>query len=725
MRRAILLTSWLVFALGATTPAGGPGAAQQGTAAPTVPAELRATAHPALPATAAQYWLVPAASWRPGTAAARAAAADLARAAALVGENKAAQALPLIRTRALEATPLRDHALYIRGLAELQLKRPADARRTFGLVRAAQPPGALIERATLREAEAAEALGADADAVALYESLSAPQVVGADDVLLRLGRAATRAGDSRRARAAWERLYFEYAATEGGAAAAAALASPAPGQAPAPPRVEAELVRAERLFAARRYALAYDGFERVLPQATGDQRELALLRLAACDYFLKRHRAAVNRLRPILSTASRRAEALFFYLSATRELGNHDQYVDLARQLVTAYPTSSWAEDTLNNLASHYLIVNEDALADEVFRETLWRFPSGRFAARAAWKVGWWAFKHGRDAEAAVVFERGAATFPRSDYRPPWLYWAGRARERTGDAGQARERFELAVIDYANSYYGRLAAGRLKALRAGVSPASSSARRWQPAAPAAEPAVPTTELIGWLIHAGLDTAALDEVSYAGRAWGRSAALDATRAYVLNRMGQLRPAISVMRQTYPHFLAAGGESLPTDIQRVIFPLDHWPLIRQHAAAHKLDPCLVAALVAQESTFDPQARSSANAIGLMQVLPSTGRQWANKLGIRGFSARSLTNPVVNVRIGTAYFADLVKRFGSEYLALASYNAGAHRVNRWMSERPGLPREEFIDDIPFPETQNYVKRILGTAEDYRRLYGTDARQ
>jgi soluble lytic murein transglycosylase len=82
--------------------------------------------------------------------------------------------------------------------------------------------------------------------------------------------------------------------------------------------------------------------------------------------------------------------------------------------------------------------------------------------------------------------------------------------------------------------------------------------------------------------------------------------------------------------------------------------------------------------------------------------------------------LTRPETNVRLGTAYFSDLVRRFGDEYLALASYNAGEHQVSRWLAERPGLDREEFIDDIPFPETQNYVKRVLGMAEDYRRLYG-----
>ena len=82
--------------------------------------------------------------------------------------------------------------------------------------------------------------------------------------------------------------------------------------------------------------------------------------------------------------------------------------------------------------------------------------------------------------------------------------------------------------------------------------------------------------------------------------------------------------------------------------------------------------------------------------------------------------LTNPEINIRLGTLYFSRLVEQFGGTYYALASYNAGESRVVRWRAERPGLDQDEFIDDIPFPETQNYVKRILGTAEDYRRLYG-----
>ena len=153
--------------------------------------------------------------------------------------------------------------------------------------------------------------------------------------------------------------------------------------------------------------------------------------------------------------------------------------------------------------------------------------------------------------------------------------------------------------------------------------------------------------------------------------------------------------------------------------MIYPLTYWDSIRKNAAARNLDPYVVAALIAQESTFDPKARSVANAWGLMQVIPSTGRRLARSLGIRRFSTTMLTDPEINLRMGTLYFSRLVEQFGGSYYALASYNAGESRVVRWKAERPGIEQDEFIDDIPFPETQNYVKRILGTAEDYRALY------
>jgi len=93
-----------------------------------------------------------------------------------------------------------------------------------------------------------------------------------------------------------------------------------------------------------------------------------------------------------------------------------------------------------------------------------------------------------------------------------------------------------------------------------------------------------------------------------------------------------------------------------------------------------------------------------------------------GVMRLGYGMLTTAESNIKMGTAYFADLVKQFGGLHFALATYNAGPSRIAKWIAAKPGLERDEFIDDIPFPETQNYVKRILGTAEDYRRLYGPE---
>jgi soluble lytic murein transglycosylase len=124
-----------------------------------------------------------------------------------------------------------------------------------------------------------------------------------------------------------------------------------------------------------------------------------------------------------------------------------------------------------------------------------------------------------------------------------------------------------------------------------------------------------------------------------------------------------------------------------MRQVIFPLVYWDLIRIHANKHDLDPYVMAALINQESTFDPDIRSSANAWGLMQIVPPTGRRLARTLGIRRFTTAGLTNPQTNIRMGMLYFSQLVRQFGGTYYALASYNAGESRVVTSRSPKPRI--------------------------------------
>jgi soluble lytic murein transglycosylase len=477
------------------------------------------------------------------------------------------------------------------------------------------------------------------------------------------------------------------------------------------------------LFAARRYPEARAAFAALKAAARDDDLELVNLRIAETDFFGKRLRAARDGVKPYTEKAARQGEALFFYAVSLHGLGERDEYFRVVRRIADGFPTQTWAEEALNNLATHYILEDEDDKADQTFREMFAKSPSGRYAERAAWKIGWRAYRNRDYAETIRVFERGAANFPRSDYRPAWLYWSARAYEGLNRTAQAQARHALSATDYYNSYYGRLSRARLAAPLSQITDTGNDEDATGEAVP------PNAETVRALLGLGLYDHAIAELRYAQKVWGDSAAIQATLAWTYQKQGQAekggwpqfthyRNSINTMKRAYPQYLAVEGERLSHDILRIIFPLSYWDLIRKYAAANKLDPFLVAALMAQESTFVRDIRSPAKAVGLMQLMPATARQVARRLKLR-YSASLLTNPEASIRLGTSHLADNLKEFGAMHLVLASYNAGETPVRRWLAERPGVPRDEFIDDIPYPETQNYVKRILGTAEDYRRLY------
>ena len=679
-----------------------------GRAGMVTPAKLSPTAHPPVPGDLASMWMVPAQSAKLSPA-----LTNFIRGVRLLDEdNRAAAALPLVSDGALSTTPVADYARYYTGLALMRLDRFAEADKVFADLSKRPIDGHLPEDAAFRLAEVREAQRDFKGAVAVYESLVTKKLAQPQMAWLRLGLTADLAGLPMRSVEALQRAYYDYPTTvESDRAGDALDKADVDLEEPLAPK---ELARAETLFQARRWTAAKESYTRVRPFVSEADRDRVSIRIAATEVALGRYREGREALRSYL-TGPLADEATFHFVTATRGLKLQDEHIELSRAFVEKFPTSRFADEILNSLASAYIIDDQDDQADAVFREILSRYPSSRFAERAAWKAGWWAYRQGRFTEAVQLFDKGAAQFPRSDYRPSWLYWSARAAQRAGDIETGVSRMRLTATDYHNSYYGRLAVTKLQGERGGT--ISPTLQRQ----PAPSPAIPTAGRIATLLSVGLNREAMSELQYAQRVWGDSPQLQATIAVTHKRLGNVRAGINAMKRAYPQYLAAGGETLPSEILQVIFPVDYWPLLQKYAKDRGLDPYLVAALVAQESNFDPVVVSHANAYGLMQILPSTGRSYARKLGVRPFSTNRLKDAEINVRLGTQIFADDIRKFGGVHFALAAYNAGGSRVNAWRREKPDLPQDEFIDDIPFPETQNYVKRILGTAEDYRYLYSS----
>jgi soluble lytic murein transglycosylase len=159
-----------------------------------------------------------------------------------------------------------------------------------------------------------------------------------------------------------------------------------------------------------------------------------------------------------------------------------------------------------------------------------------------------------------------------------------------------------------------------------------------------------------------------------------------------------------------------EASPPWYERLRYPLRYSEYVRVHARAHDLDPALVAAVIYQESRFRPRAESPSGAMGLMQITPKTARGIAIRTGGRAFHTSDLFDPEINIRYGAWYLDNLFKKYGSEELVLAAYNAGQGNVDRWRANDQG---------VEFAETRAYIERVEQIKHVYRdawrsQLYG-----
>jgi len=308
------------------------------------------------------------------------------------------------------------------------------------------------------------------------------------------------------------------------------------------------------------------------------------------------------------------------------------------------------------------------------------------------------------DWRAALAAIRTMPDKQRSDSR--WTYFEGRLLELTGDKAAANAAYQRAARE--PQFHGFLAADRINqpyALCPWIPQDSDSAK----AAVARDPA---------LVRA-IDLYRIDREAWAQREWDDA----------LSRFDdtQRRLAVEIAQDNgwFDRGVfglgTASGQSRPDELRlyALRFPLHHEQTIRREAAKNGLDPAWVAAEIRAESVFDPNARSGANAMGLMQILPGTGMTVARQIGVPWGGAASLYDPDTNIVLGTAYLRQLLDKYGGQpYFAIAGYNAGPAPLMRWQSQRPGMDPDFWIETISYKETREYVARVLAfsTLYDWR---------
>ena len=157
------------------------------------------------------------------------------------------------------------------------------------------------------------------------------------------------------------------------------------------------------------------------------------------------------------------------------------------------------------------------------------------------------------------------------------------------------------------------------------------------------------------------------------------------------------------------------------KQYVYPFPYQEYVYRYALEYNVNPYLVVAVIRAESKFDPKARSPKGATGLMQLMPETGEWIAGQIDFSGFTAQSLSDPETNIRFGTWYLSSLHKQFNNnEVLLIAAYNGGRGNVTQWIKQYGWTGDVTEIEEIPFPETREYVYKVLKNKKKYQELYG-----
>ncbi len=584
------------------------------------------------------------------------------------------------------------------------------------------PDSLHLHEVTLLYANSLIASGKSGEAISYLEKHRTPV---APDTEFALAGAYQTEGLKDKAREILRRIYFEMPGSDQAGQAQSTLQ--ALGENPPAGTYEQRHTRADLLMKSRKFQDAANELGQLIEQAPPDKMPGMQVELASALYRARRRDDAQRLFETALANSNTppdaKAQALYFLAEISRDKDDRDKHGDYISQLRTLAPESTWMGEALLSAGNMYLLKNDLETAVKFYSEIYQRQQNGRFSPYAHWKAAWLTYRMGKKDEARKLFDEQLALYPSSNEVPAAIYWRGRLAEDDGNKPVARAYYQKLSDNYRYYYYANLGRDRLGKIGMDdigdpdvldrLPAPNTPPRAWD--APADNVRVQKAHL---LENAAMFDFAVNELKSA--ASGNPPWLANELAALYADQGSYIRAIESLKRAVPGYFSAEINQIPRPVWEGLFPRPYWDDLKRGSTQNRLDPHLVASLIRQESEFNPQAISRANAMGLMQLLPGVGKGMAKELKIRHFSTDALLTPTTNLQLGTRYFKHMVDHYdGQVEYALAAYNAGTDRVDDWRKNGNFKSVEEFVESIPFTETREYVQAIMRNAVLYKLLY------
>jgi soluble lytic murein transglycosylase len=658
--------------------------------------------------------------------------ADLKTAAAAFDSRRFTAAIAALEPLGKRLPALGDYVAWYLASSQFESQNYAAVPKSLEPVWKQTPPSPLASRAVLLAARAYGQNGETAQAVDIlrknYSTL--PQPSGD----LAMANAFSATGDSVSAAVYFQRVYYSFPLSAESTQAETEMVrlKTKLGDAYPPSMPNAMLARAFKLLDGKNPARARKELESLVPQLGGAERDLARVRIGVADYDAKETLQAQRYFKSLeITSPEPDAERLCYLSECARRLKNQEEVHATLEKLGRLYPQSKWRLQALVADANFHLIENELDTYEPLYRACYESFPKEPQAAICHWKVAWGHYMRRRP-DAVEMLRAHLRMFPASEDASAALYFLGRTAESASDLATARAYYDEIVHEYPNYYYTVLARERLTQVSAAPSAAVNAFLKtiafpmrvrtlnFEPNATARI----RIERAHMLVAAGLDEMAEGELRFAAQNEDQPYVISIELATLATRRTGPDQAMRFIKRYASGYLFLPLESAPQDFWKLAFPIPYRADLEKYAKQNGLDPFLMAALIRQESEFNPKAVSVANARGLTQIEPATGRELSRRLKVTPYSTPRLFQPAVSLQLGSYYLKSMADHLNGHWeAALAAYNAGLSRAHAWLSWGEFREPAEFIETVPFTQTRGYIQTVLRNADVYRRLYGQPA--
>lgn len=620
-------------------------------------------------------------------------------------------AADLLGRAARELPLLADYALFGQAEACHATARHNEALDAVNKLLAAWPESPLLRKARLLQADILLGKGQYRDALAAYVRFVELYPTGDDSITALHQAALCREGLHEEARAVQElrTLWLTYPGSPVAEKAEESRRRLALKGFPAQPYTAEELFRrGSTLYNLGKYEQANKDLNAVpLQGQTADFTARVSLKTGQALLKARRYKDAQLVFSALLDRELKPAmvdEVRYWHAKSLDKCGREEEAFAAYLSIPEKSPDSELADDALREAA--FIRKFQGRYQDQlpILEKLIATTTDAKLRQRATWELAW-ARYNSRDYRGAA--DAFSALLPSADYRERALYWHGRALERTGDRDGAARSLAAVSEEFPFSFY----AMQLRA----ESDVMDDAHRTLPPPLSSLPVPAGFERVKALISFGLHDEARRELAAARKnGSGRKKALPGLARLYLE-MDDYASAAALMRTDVPRRLD------PDTLLQwgILYPRAFGDAVSDKTAEFGVSEELVFSLMKAESSFAPSAVSHAGAIGLMQLMPATARTMVAN-GAKNSVAERLPDPAFNISLGVRHLSDLLRQYnGNVVSAVAAYNAGSNAVNRWRRNLAYTREDEFIENIPYLETREYVKKVLAGADIYRRLY------